>query len=135
MKSVKNLLVSTLILVSTLSGITFVHAEDLPPTREVIVPVNNVYAPGGFDSTSDSYVVVNGIFPNGCYRWSRASLESRSEFDHDITTMAQVTQGMCIQVLIPYQKEVRLGRLSAGKHKLKFLNGDGTFIEKQLVVE
>jgi hypothetical protein len=38
-------------------------------------------------------------------------------------------------VLIPFQKDVRLGQLPTGKHILKFLNGDGTYLEKSLVVE
>lgn len=103
--------------------------------REVSVGLSGVFVPGGFDSTSDAYVVVSGIFQNGCYKWSRAEILSRDAFTHEISPKAIVTPGMCIMVLIPFQKEVRLGQLQAGKHSLKFLGGDGTYIEKTLVVE
>jgi hypothetical protein len=38
-------------------------------------------------------------------------------------------------VLVPFTKEVKLGKLNSGKHTLKFLNGDGTYLEKTMAVE
>ena len=111
-----------------------VFAED-PVTKEVPVGISGVFVPAGFDSTSDAYVVVNGVFPNGCYRWSRADETRVDAFTHEIRSMATVTQGMCIMVLVPFQKDIRLGKLGVGKHTLRFVNGDGTHFEKELVVE
>ena len=112
------------------------HASDgqLPP-REVVIGLNDVYVPAGFDSEADSYVIVNGIFPNGCYRWSSAEVKNDGQFNHEVKSKAMVSQGMCIMVLIPFTKEVRLGKLASGEHKLKFVNGDGTWIEKTMKVE
>jgi hypothetical protein len=110
-------------------------AQQQVPEKEVVIGINGVYTPSGFDSNSDAYVVVNGIFQNGCYKWKRADVTNKDEFTQEITSVASVSQGMCIMVLIPFQKEVRLGKLSSGKHKLRFLNGDGTYLEKDLVVE
>lgn len=106
-----------------------------PSQREVQVGLNGVYVPGGFDSGSDAYVVVSGIFQNGCYRWGRAEVTNKTNFEHEIKSIARVTQGMCLMVLIPFQKDVRLGKLESGNHKLIFDNGDGTYIEKTLTVE
>ena len=106
-----------------------------PNEKEVAVGISGVFVPGGFDSASDAYVVVSGVFQNGCYKWSRADRTSRDEFTHEIKSMATVTPGMCIMVLVPFQKEVRLGRLSTGKHTLRFINGDDTYLEKTLNVE
>lgn len=103
--------------------------------KEVTVAINNVFVPGGFDSNSDSYVVVSGIFPNGCYKWKGASLKDVNSFEHEVTSVATVNQGMCIQVLVPFSKDIRLGRLNAGSHTLRFLSNDGTFIEKNLTIE
>lgn len=110
-------------------------AEEIPSEKEVPVGISGAYIPAGFDSTSDTFVIVNGVFQNGCYKWKRAERTTRDEFTHEIRSIASVTQGMCIMVLIPYQKEVRLGKLATGKHTLKFLNGDGTYLEKTMVVE
>ncbi len=108
---------------------------DVPAEREVQVGISGAFIPGGFDSASDAYVIVNGVFQNGCYKWKRADINSKDGFTHEIRSMATVTQGMCIMVLIPFQKDVRLGQLQAGKHTLRFLNGDGTYLEKSMVVE
>lgn len=114
-------------------GGLFVDAAPSPKT--VQLGISGVFVPGGFDSSADAYVVVNGIFQNGCYKWSGAKVTSVDTFNHEIKSYANVNPGMCIMVLIPYQKEIRLGKLSSGKHNLKFLNGDGTYLEKNMVVE
>lgn len=104
-------------------------------TKDIPVALNDVFVPGGFDSNSDAYVIVSGIFPNGCYKWKGASKKDLTVFEHEITSVATVSQGMCIQVLVPFTKDIRLGRLSSGSHTLRFMSNDGTFIEKNLVVE
>jgi hypothetical protein len=38
-------------------------------------------------------------------------------------------------VLVPFTKEIHLGKLSVGTHAIRVLNGDGTYIEKQLNIE
>jgi hypothetical protein len=30
---------------------------------------------------------------------------------------------------------VQLGKLNVGEHKIQFMNGDGTYMEKQLTIE
>lgn len=126
----KNLL---LVAVTVLAA-QFSFAE-VPAEREVQVGISGAFIPGGFDSASDAYVIVNGVFQNGCYKWKRADINSKDGFTHEIRSIAAVTQGMCIMVLIPFQKDVRLGQLQSGKHTLRFVNGDGTYLEKSMVVE
>lgn len=103
--------------------------------REVIVGINEAFIPGGFDIYSETYVVASGIFPNGCYKWSRVDVKHVDKFNHEIRSVANVRQGMCIMVLIPFNKEVKLGKFDAGQHTLRFVNGDGTYLEKTMVVE
>ncbi len=110
-------------------------AEEQPQAKEVVVGLTDVYVPRGFDRKADAYVIVNGIFPNGCYRWKGAEVKNVSEFSHEIKSKALVSQGLCIMVLVPFTKEIRLGQLAAGEHKLKFLNGDGTYMEKTMKIE
>lgn len=103
--------------------------------REVIVGINEAFIPGGFDIYSETYVVASGIFPNGCYKWSHVDVKHVDKFNHEIRSVANVRQGMCIMVLIPFNKEVKLGKFDAGQHTLRFVNGDGTYLEKTMVVE
>lgn len=106
-----------------------------PQYKDVQIGLNDVYVPGGFDSEADAYVVANGIFPNGCYRWKNAEVKNTGDFTHEIRSTASVSQGMCIMVLVPFTKEIRLGKLATGQHNLKFVNGDGTYIEKTMSIE
>ena len=106
-----------------------------PTLKEVTVGISDVYVPGGFDSEADSYVVVSGIFPNGCYQWKGGEVTSPTTFTHEIRSIASVSQGMCTMALIPFAKEIRIGKLETGDHTLRFVNGDGTYLERVLTIE
>jgi hypothetical protein len=112
------------------------HAkEEYGETRDQMVAISDAYIPSNFDSSSDAFVVINGIFPNSCYRFKEAKLEHSGELLHEVRAQATVTEGLCLMVLVPFSKEVQLGKLAVGKHKIKFVNGDGTFWEKSFVIE
>lgn len=117
---------------SAMAGVTVATA---PTTKDVAIGVNEVYVPGGFDSNAEAYVVASGLFPNGCYKWKGADVKHVETFSHEIQPYAVVSQGMCIMVLVPFNKEIRLGKLARGTHLLKFLNGDGTYLQKSMKVE
>lgn len=121
--------------VSMATPTTHLRMQRDVPSEENIVTISSVHIPQGFDSDSDVFVVASGVYPNGCYRWKEAKIENVSDYRHNITAVADVSQGMCIMVLVPFTKEIRLGKLSPGKHNLRFLAGDGTYFEKDLVVE
>ena len=104
--------------------------------KEGLVGVSEVYIPSGFDKESDVFVVVSGVFPNSCYRWKEAKVATDKQANiTEVRSTASVSQGMCLMVLVPFQKEVQLGKLGAGEHKVRFMSGDGTYLEKTLVIE
>lgn len=105
------------------------------PDRELAVGISGVYIPSKISSREDLLVVVNGVFQNGCYKWKRADVNHLTNTVHEVKTIASVSQGMCLMVLIPYQREVSLGTLNSGKHLIRFVNGDGTYLEKTVQVE
>lgn len=103
--------------------------------KEVIVGLSDAYIPGGFDSQSDVFIIANGLFPNGCYRWNRADVEHKQNNLHEVKAIASVSQGMCLMVLIPFTKEIHLGQLGSGEHTIRLVNGDGTYNDKKLTIE
>jgi hypothetical protein len=111
------------------------HAMENRETREQVVSINDAFIPSGFDSGSDAFVVINGLFPNSCYRFRDAKVEHVGPALHEVKAFAQVTEGLCLMVLVPFSKEVRLGNLEAGEHSVRFVNGDGTHWEKRFTVE
>ena len=134
--TIKTLFYSTVTSILIMAAPQIASAEPKQATtKDVTVSVSDAFVPGGFDSQADAYVVVNGLFPNGCYRWKTAEISNDDEFNHNVRSVATVNQGMCIMVLVPFTKEVRLGKLTTGTHTLKFINGDGTYLQKTLNVE
>lgn len=136
MKTIFNtsLLAAVLMLATAQSAMSADTVTSLT-TKDVQIGLNDVYVPGGFDSEADAYVVASGIFPNGCYKWKTANVKHVDSYNHEVQSYATVSQGMCIMVMVPFTKEVHLGKLASGAHNLKFLNGDGTYISKTLKVE
>lgn len=104
-------------------------------TKKMIVPVTQAYIPSGFDSKSEQIVVVNGFFPNGCYSFDSADVKHLDTFRHEVTVTANVQTGMCTMAIIPYQKEVMLGVLASGNHKLVFPSSDGTSMEQTFTID
>lgn len=126
---------TAILLIMTL--ITSQAWSDFKPldSKKVMVGVTEAFIPSGFDSSSDQLVVVNGYFPNGCYSFDSAKVVHKDDFNHEVSVFANVQKGICTMALVPYQKEVFLGILATGLHKLSFPSGDGTVMEKSFVVE
>lgn len=132
----KTLLNVALTLIGALSISLSVHAgNEGKLEKDVLVGFSDAYIPSGFSSESDAFVVASGLFPNSCYRWKESTVDHTSDTNHEIRASATVSQGMCLMVLVPFTKEIRLGKLSVGTHTVKLMNGDGTYIEKQLNIE
>ncbi|NJL24385.1 MAG: hypothetical protein HC902_03885 [Calothrix sp. SM1_5_4] len=131
----KRLLTAMALIASIGSASSAMAASAQPNTKEVNISVNDAYVPGGFSSDTDAYVVISGVFPNSCYRWNRAEVTDKTATNHEVKAYAMVSESMCLMVLVPYTQEVKLGRLQRGEHTLRFVNGDGTYFEKNLVVE
>lgn len=104
-------------------------------TKEVVASINDVYIPGGFSSDADAYVVMSGVFPNSCYKYERADVTHPAAETHEVAAIAEVSQGMCLMVMVPWTRDVSLGRLDRGNHTLRFRNGDGTYFERTVEVE
>lgn len=124
----------TIKLALLLAAMTFGSIAFADDAREMPVGISDAYIPR-IQANSEAFVVVNGLFQNGCYRWSRATVDHLANNLHEIRTFAKVQPGMCIMVLIPFTKEIPMGRMNAGTHRLRFLNGDGTYLEKQVKVD
>lgn len=111
-------------------------ASDAPAEKDVVVNINDVFVPPGFDSNSNIVVVASGIFPNSCYKWKEARVtHDKAKNLHEVRSTAAVSQGMCLMVLVPFQKDIDLGVLGRGDHTVRFMSGDGTYLEKSIKIE
>ena len=124
-----------ILILAVLTSLSAKAVNTDPSSKDINIGISEVFVPGGFSSTSDAYVVVSGLFPNSCYSWKWAIVTSPTALIHEIKSIASVSQQMCLMVMIPFQKDVNLGRLQSGAHTLRFLNGDGTFFERALKID
>ncbi len=105
-----------------------------PEKREMVVAVNDVYVPSGFAEGDETFVVISGLFPNSCYTFTRVEVKHIPPATHEIYAYANVYEGICLTVLVPFSAEVKLGLLTMGDHTLRLINGDGTYWEDTLRV-
>ena len=118
--------------IAALSLSPIAHAD--PVSHDQVVGVSDVYVPNGFDSNTDAFVVVNGLFPNSCYKIKDVEVKNVDAMTQELTATATVTEGLCLTVIVPFHHEAQLGKLAVGTHKLRFMNGDKTFMEKEIVI-
>lgn len=111
----KFLMIAILSLVILPLDKTFANANK-PSTNQRMVSVNDAFIPSSFDSGSDGFMVVNGIFPNSCYHMNDAKVSHVEPLLHEVSMWATVSEGMCIMALVPYTKEVQMGILAVGDH-------------------
>lgn len=106
-----------------------------PKTRELVLAPVSAFVPNGFDRQSDAYIVVSGMFPNSCYKLRESKVDHVGPALHEVRVVATVTEGLCLTVMIPYSKEIQLGKLNVGDHEIRIMSGDGTYFAKHLVID
>ena len=94
------------------------------PTK-VTATFNKVYVPGGFDSNDNVQIVGEGMFKSTCYRHAETSVRV-DEATHTIYLgpVAYEYAGLCLQVILPFERVVDVGILKTGNWKI--VQGDGT---------
>lgn len=82
---------------------------------KVRVSFDQIYVAQGFDSNDNVQIVGEGRFLDGCYR----NAETKVKVDHQkklihLTPYAYKYNGICIKVILPFDRVVSLGILKAG---------------------
>jgi hypothetical protein len=95
-------------------------ADDPADGDLVVLKASYVFAPVGFDDNDDVSLVIDGYLPSGCYRLMRPEVA----VDHDaktitVTPIARFFNIPCIEALIPYWQEIRLGVLPEGTYQVQ----------------
>lgn len=101
----------------------------------VRIDATAVFVPVGFDDNDEAEVVVDGFLPSGCYRQAKPELA----IDHvartiEITPMARRFAAPCVEVLVPYFFEVKLGQLEPGSYAVE-VRGATTSLTESLPVK
>lgn len=97
------------------SSVSFSTDREAP--RLLDVGVSDIFVPQGFDDNDNAQVVVEGFFPNTCYKLGPVKVE-KSDRDIKLIPQAYFYHGPCLQVMVHYVQEINLGILKAGKYAL-----------------
>ncbi len=103
--------------------------------HEEIVAINDISIPAQFHSESEVYIFVFGWLPSSCYELKEIKIEHLSATLHQVSARALVVEAICLAIIIPFQREIHLGKMVAGEHILRFLNNNGTSWEEKLRIE
>lgn len=95
------------------------RAEFLQPAIVDIIP-DRIFAPLGFDDNDNAQVILDGRFPNTCYKIGPTQLRIDNE-THKIYVRQQAffyPGAWCAEVSVSYAQTVNLGILSPGKYDI-----------------
>jgi hypothetical protein len=108
-------------LLAILVAVNVGAAEQQQPNQPKKVPVKigQTYIPGGFDSNDPTQLVVEGYFPNSCYRIDGYTKEVDAATQKvTITQSALKYKGQCLMMLVPFWQTVKVGLLKANDYKV-----------------
>lgn len=89
------------------------------------VAFSTVYIPNGFDSNDNVEFVGEGMFRNTCYRPGPTSVKvDQTAKTISIGPAAYQYSGLCLQVILPFERVVEVGILPAGDYKVLQRPGD-----------
>jgi len=114
--------VSILATIFGLLGSIVAMADTISPEttpNTVTVSIQRAFIPQGFDDNDRTQVTVEGFFPNTCYKVGPYATKV-DPMSQTITIQQQAYQynGVCLQMLVPFNQTIDLGLVSAGEYKL-----------------
>ena len=116
MNSRFSLLVSSLTISTTLFLSQTVLADFSQP-KKIGAEFGSLYIPDGFDTNDNVQIVGEGVFPNLCYRPGvvRVAIDSVKKIVK-LMPRALHYSGPCLQVILPWDRVVDIGVMSAGDY-------------------
>lgn len=113
-----------LIILAALFSLIHFNAHADGPGR-VGVSFNKVYVPEGFDSNDNVQFVGEGFFANSCYRPAQTNItvneQTKTIF---VSPAAYEYEGLCLQVILPFDRVVDVGILKEGDYTIRRLKSE-----------
>ena len=98
---------------------------------EVLVPIQHVYSPKGFDTNDNTEVIVEGYLPNLCHK-SPKTIVKVSGFKIDIQVKSlkyDASNPFCPEMIVPFIETVDVGVLDKGDYDIT-VNGKSVYERK-----
>jgi hypothetical protein len=92
-----------------------------------LVPIKltrHIFVPVGFDDRNEIIVVLDGFLPDPCHQLRHTQVKIDADANKAILTpMAEVFDGYCPDVTVPFQQVVSLGSMKAGAYTVELFDG------------
>jgi hypothetical protein len=98
--------------------------------EEVVINVDNIFIPKGFDSNDDSEITLTGYLPNTCYVRAKAKTDIVGEKIAIEVSATKVNDRNCIMAVVPFILPVKLGVLKTGTHDISV----NTFMNSKITI-
>ncbi len=80
-----------------------------------------------YGNSSDVEIVLNGLFPNGCYQKLETIVETINNEIFIKNRIAYERNGLCTMALRPYTDTIQIHDLEPGKHTIFIKNKSGNY--------
>ena len=98
---------------------------------EVMVPIDHVYSPAGFDSNDNSQVIISGYLPNLCHKAPRSILKiENGKVDIKVVSLKYDSSNpYCPEMIVPFVEAVDLGVMDKGNYDI-VVNGNSIYEQR-----
>lgn len=95
---------------------------------EVMVPIEDVYAPKGFDSNDNSQIIISGYLPNLCHRAPKSIVNVKNDvIDIKIVSLKyDPSNPYCPEMIVPFVEAIDLGIMDKGMYDV-VVNGKSIY--------
>ena len=83
------------------------------------------YIPPGFDDNDHAQLVIEGVLPNNCFKVgpTDVKVDEIQKVIYVKNSFYYYKEAMCLQMQVPYEKEVDVGVIPVGQYKVIFTAG------------
>lgn len=95
---------------------------------EVMVPIDSVYSPNGFDSNDNSQIIISGYLPNLCHQAPK-SIVNMADGKVDIKVVSlkyHPSNPYCPEMIVPFVEAIDLGPMDKGVYDI-VVNGKSIY--------
>lgn len=95
---------------------------------EVMVPIEDVYAPKGFDSNDNSQIIISGYLPNLCHRAPKSIVNvADNKIDIKVVSLKyDPSNPYCPEMIVPFVEAIDLGVMDKGVYDI-VVNGKSIY--------
>ncbi|MDC1175330.1 hypothetical protein OAT67_08030 [Bacteriovoracaceae bacterium] len=101
---------------------------------EVMVPIDQIYSPNGFDSNDNAEIIVEGYLPNLCHKSPKSEVVVKGNvIDIKMKSLKYESDNpFCPEMIVPFIEAVDVGVLDKGVYDIR-VNGKSIYAKESVI--